>query len=223
MTGNTLGPFETSGDALLAVRPEDGSFTGREALFDLLKNTMQAGGVSLSGWDWVVLRWLAELDVQTVAAVAGWVSRANLADVVLTAGHEAVVAQALADAEKYRRRRAGDWCGDCAATPAGACDDHLDDLDAADAYRDLPPSWPRSSPRPRMVPGDRHHARGDARGAARARPPAGPGGHPPPSRDRPGLARPRPDAGLADGGEAAPAARGLAGARHVGAGRRLPG
>ena len=39
-TTGPLGPFETSGDALLAMRPEDGSFTGREALFDLLKKTM---------------------------------------------------------------------------------------------------------------------------------------------------------------------------------------
>ena len=73
----TLGPFETSGDALLAMRPEDGSFTGREALFDLLKKTMHATDVTLGGWDWCVLRWLADQDVQTVATVAGWVGRGN--------------------------------------------------------------------------------------------------------------------------------------------------
>jgi hypothetical protein len=49
----------------------------------------------------------------------------------------AVIRQALADAEAYRRRRAGDWCGDCATVPAGACDTHLDDLDQADAYAEL--------------------------------------------------------------------------------------
>jgi len=37
----------------------------------------------------------------------------------------------------YRRRRAEAWCGDCEASAAGACSDHLDDLDAADTYRDL--------------------------------------------------------------------------------------
>jgi hypothetical protein len=77
MTGQALGPFETSSDAMLAVRPEDGSFAGREALFDLLKDTLQAAGVSLAGWDWTVLRWLAGLDVQTVAPIAGWVGRAS--------------------------------------------------------------------------------------------------------------------------------------------------
>jgi len=137
MTGKPLGPFETSGDALLAVRPRDGSFISRESRFDLLKQTLHAAGVELGGWDQVVLGWLAGQDVQTVAAVAGWVARSALPRAVFTAGQEAVVAQALADAETYRRKRAENWCGDCAAAPAGGCDNHLDDLDQADAYRDL--------------------------------------------------------------------------------------
>jgi hypothetical protein len=77
MTAEVLGPFETSSDAILAMRPDDGSFTGREALFDLLKDTLHATGVRLRGWDWTVLRWLADLDVQTVAVIAGWVGRGN--------------------------------------------------------------------------------------------------------------------------------------------------
>jgi len=93
--------------------------------------------VEVGGWDQVVLGWLAGQDVQTVAAVAGWVARSAPACVVFTAGKEAVVARALADAETYRRKRAENWCGDCAAAPAGGCDDHLDDLDQADSYRDL--------------------------------------------------------------------------------------
>ena len=189
-----LGPFETSSDALMALRPEDGSFTGREALFDLLKTTMHATGVSLRGWDWTVLRWLADQDVQTVAAVAGWVGRSNgdygdgegLEPYCAECGHwigmffglegwqhfrgdpapggrrqlfgtehEAVAAwceppgrtvspadavilgQALADAEAYRRDRAGAWCADCQHHPAGACEGHVDDLDQADAYAGL--------------------------------------------------------------------------------------
>jgi len=47
------------------------------------------------------------------------------------------IGQALDDAEAYRRRRAGDWCADCAGSPAGACDPHLDDLDQADVYAGL--------------------------------------------------------------------------------------
>jgi hypothetical protein len=137
MTGKPLGPFETSDDALHAMRPHDGSFISRESWFDLLKQTLHAAGVELGGWDQVVLGWLAAQDVQTVAAVAGWVARSAPPCVVFTAGKEAVVAQALADAEAYRRKRAENWCGDCAAAPAGGCDDHLDDLDQADAYRNL--------------------------------------------------------------------------------------
>ena len=137
MTGERVGPFETSGDALNAMRPRDGSFISRESRFDLLKQTLHAAGVELGGWDQVVLGWLAGQDVQTVAAVAGWVARSAPPYVVFTAGKEAVVAQALADAETYRRKRAENWCGDCAAAPAGGCDNHLDDLDQADAYRDL--------------------------------------------------------------------------------------
>jgi hypothetical protein len=72
---------------------------------------------------------------------------------IYDAGHEAVpawcrpraispadavtVARALADAERYRRRRVEDWCADCAGSPAEACDTHLDDLDQADAYAEL--------------------------------------------------------------------------------------
>lgn len=49
----------------------------------------------------------------------------------------ATVARALADAESYRRDGAEEQCADCEAAPAGACEDHLNDLDLADAYADL--------------------------------------------------------------------------------------
>ena len=55
----------------------------------------------------------------------------------ITTAQAAVIRQALADAEAYRRKRACDWCRDCATVPAGACDSHLDDLDQADAYATL--------------------------------------------------------------------------------------
>jgi len=72
-----LGPFDTSSEALLALRPEHGSYVGPDALFDLLKSTMDAAGVALGAWDWRLLRWLAGQDAQTVAAIAGWVGRAG--------------------------------------------------------------------------------------------------------------------------------------------------
>jgi hypothetical protein len=99
MTGEPPGPFEISGDALLAMRPGDGSFVSRESRFDLLTQRLHAAGVDLGGRDQVVPGWLAGQDVQTVAVVAGWVARSTPPCAVFTAGHEAVVARALADAE----------------------------------------------------------------------------------------------------------------------------
>lgn len=49
----------------------------------------------------------------------------------------AIIARALKDAETFRMREAAEFCADCEAHPAGACDDHLDDVDAAQAYHDL--------------------------------------------------------------------------------------
>ena len=57
--------------------------------------------------------------------------------VSLTAAQAAAVRRALADAEVYRRQRAAAWCAGCESSPVGECTDHVDDLDAADAYRDL--------------------------------------------------------------------------------------
>ena len=43
----------------------------------LLTDTLRAAGVELGEWDREVARWLAGLDVQTIAPVIGWVSRAD--------------------------------------------------------------------------------------------------------------------------------------------------
>jgi hypothetical protein len=48
-----------------------------------------------------------------------------------------MIGHALEDAGRYRRDRAEAWCADCLAHPAGACDDHVDQLDQADAYAEL--------------------------------------------------------------------------------------
>jgi hypothetical protein len=78
--GRPLGPFATSREALLTMRPGDGSFVGRESRFGLRQEALDEAGVKLGEWDTVVLGWLANLDVQTVAAITGWVSRARRAD-----------------------------------------------------------------------------------------------------------------------------------------------
>lgn len=142
----TLGPFETEREAreLPAVRAVYAAFdrdpgAGRMAphIHRMLSEACTAAGVQLGAYDRRILAWLAGWEPQTCAVIAGLISRANLAGVVFTAGQEAIVAQALADAEMYRRDRAAAWCGDCQQHPAGACPDHVDDLDAADAYRDV--------------------------------------------------------------------------------------
>jgi hypothetical protein len=71
-------------------------------------------------------------NVSTIVYVQG---RPLDGPVTFTAAQAAVIRQALADAEVYRRKRASDWCDDCATSPAQACSDHLDDLDQADAFR----------------------------------------------------------------------------------------
>jgi hypothetical protein len=76
VSARPLRPFRTASDALLAVRPDNGSFTGREGLLGLLTDTLEDAGVALAGWDSEVASWLADLDVQTVVTVCGWVSRA---------------------------------------------------------------------------------------------------------------------------------------------------
>jgi hypothetical protein len=55
----------------------------------------------------------------------------------LTVAQLATVLTALADAETYRMREAAEFCGECEIHPAGACEDHLDDVAAAQAYNDL--------------------------------------------------------------------------------------
>jgi hypothetical protein len=44
---------------------------------------------------------------------------------------------ALDHAEQLMRERAAAWCQECTADDSGACSQHLDDLDQADAYAAL--------------------------------------------------------------------------------------
>jgi hypothetical protein len=59
------------------------------------------------------------------------------AKVTLTKADIVTIAQALADAEGWRRLCVDQWCARCENAPKGRCDDHLADLDLADAYGDL--------------------------------------------------------------------------------------
>jgi hypothetical protein len=122
-----LGPFETSSQALLALRPDDGSSVGPEPRAELLRDTLSAAGVELGEWDRAILRWLAGLDVQTIAPVIGWVSRAGRAPV------SAVIVQALADAIAYRTALTS-GCPDCADAAPEGCADHREDAARAADY-----------------------------------------------------------------------------------------
>ena len=48
-----------------------------QSRLSLLTETLRAAWVDLGQWDQQVARWLAGLDVQTIAPVIGWVSRAG--------------------------------------------------------------------------------------------------------------------------------------------------
>jgi hypothetical protein len=147
MTGEPIGPFGTEREALLtpAVRAVFAAFdrdpgAGKMAPHNhrLLCEALATAGVELGAYDHRIALWLATWEPQTVAVIAGWASRANLAGAVtITSAQAAVIAQALDDAQAYRRRRAEAWCSDCETAPEGACQDHLADLDQADAYAEL--------------------------------------------------------------------------------------
>ena len=56
---------------------------------------------------------------------------------VLYPAQLSTVLAALDDAATLRTERAAAYCYDCSSHPAGACDVHVDDLDQADAYRQV--------------------------------------------------------------------------------------
>ena len=85
------------------------------------------GALELGHWDRQVARWLADLDVQTMASVIGWVSRA---------GREpapGVIVRALADAIAYQTALTS-GCPDCAEAAPEGCADHREDAARAAEY-----------------------------------------------------------------------------------------
>jgi hypothetical protein len=123
-----LGPFQTAAEALLALQPADGSLLAPESRLGLLTDTLRAAGVELGPWDREVARWLAGLDVQTIAPVIGWVSRAGRGPA------SGVIARALADAIAYRTALTS-GCPDCAQAAPEGCADHREDAARAADYQ----------------------------------------------------------------------------------------
>ena len=123
-----LGPFQTAPGALSALRPADGSLLAPGSRLGLLTDTLRAAGVELGEWDRQVARWLAGLDVSTIAPVVGWVSRA---------GREpapGVIVRALADAIAHRTALTS-GCPDCAQAAPEGCADHREDAARAAGYQ----------------------------------------------------------------------------------------
>jgi hypothetical protein len=123
-----LGPFRTAAEALLALRPADGSFVAPESRLDLLTETLRAAGIECGEWDREVARWLADLDVQTIAPLIGWVSRAGRAPA------PGVIVRALADAIAYQTALTA-GCPECADAAPEGCADHREDAARAAEYQ----------------------------------------------------------------------------------------
>jgi hypothetical protein len=122
-----LGPFQTAAEALPALRPADRSFSAPESRLGLLTETLRAAGVELGHWDQQVARWLTGLDVQTIAPVIGWVSRADRDPA------PGLIVRALADAIAYRTAPTS-GCPDCADAAPEGCADHREDAARAAEY-----------------------------------------------------------------------------------------
>lgn len=60
--------------------------------------------------------------------------RAPGAKVELTKADVITIMQALSDAEGWRRGRVDHWCARCENAPQARCEEHLADMDRANAY-----------------------------------------------------------------------------------------
>ena len=141
-----MGPFGTEREARVAALADTGpgDATLSAANRRMLDEACSAARVPLGAYDRRILAWLASWEPSTCAVITGLIARSYDAgaaragaSVTLTAEQLATVLDALADAEEYRRKEAAQWCADCESSPAEACEQHLDDLDAASAYEAL--------------------------------------------------------------------------------------
>jgi len=129
------GPYETEREARADVQHIFDSPPGSwgDGMRRLLEDACGAAGVQLGAYDHRILLWLAGWEPQTCAVIAGLITRAAAGR--LTGPQRSTVLDALEDAATLRTERAAAYCYACSSHPAGACDEHVDDLDAADRYR----------------------------------------------------------------------------------------
>lgn len=136
------GPYSTEeqarADAHALVAPEPGWSTllgpGRR---EVLARALQGAGVELGDYDQRIMSWLSGWEDSVCAVIAGWITRAGERPraLGLTPRDRRTILAALTEAAETRETAAGTYCDDCASAPAGACDQHAADLDAADDYR----------------------------------------------------------------------------------------
>ena len=137
------GPFETERQASdtpavqaihAAFRASPGVGRMQPLNQQMLSDALAAAGVETGTYDRRIIGWLAGWEPEVVAVIAGLVVRAH-ASQALSAAQQAAVLDGLADAADLLERQAGQWCGDCEASPTEICDEHAADLDAASRYR----------------------------------------------------------------------------------------
>jgi hypothetical protein len=133
------GPFHTEREARATVQHILASPPGTGAWGDgchrLLEDACAAAGVTLGAYDHRILLWLAGWEPATCAVVADLVIRAAAGRLALA--QLPTMLAALEDAATLRTERANAYCLRCSEHPSGACDEHLDDLDAAKRYRQM--------------------------------------------------------------------------------------
>jgi hypothetical protein len=130
------GPYETEREAREAARhilDSPAAALSAQGNRQLLEESCTAAGVTLGACDHRILLWLAGWEPSTCAVVAGLITRAAAGR--LAPAQLSTVLAAPDDAATFRTERAQAYCVACSEHPAGACDEHLDDLDAAGRYR----------------------------------------------------------------------------------------
>ncbi len=135
------GPFESESQACEYARSVVGLLAhtpSESANRHVLMTAIEAAGITLGGYDRRIVDWLAAWEPAPCAVIAGLITRARARQApALTRAQLGIVLGALADAVAYRTSGADARCEDCMAHPAGCCDRHADELDQADAYRQL--------------------------------------------------------------------------------------
>ena len=135
------GPFETREQATqaaagihAAMRADTLGGAMTRAGRDLIRGACQAAGVTLGAYDARIVEWLAGIEPEYAAVIAGLVERAAVA---LTDAQREALRLALADAFAHREGKSYVRCADCDASPVSLCDEHAADFDRIESYATL--------------------------------------------------------------------------------------